>query len=99
MSNTPYRNNHIRLQNAFKQVISNGKDTQFVHIDDNIGIRASRLRATYNLKLPDALQAAVAITVGCDVFLTNDEGFKKVTELRTAVIKELELPSSQIQTH
>jgi predicted nucleic acid-binding protein len=50
-----------------------------------------RLRATYNLKTPDALQVAAALHAGCDIFLTNDFGIKRVKEIHVLVLDDLEL--------
>jgi predicted nucleic acid-binding protein len=35
-------------------------------------LRATQIRADYGFKTPDAIHIAVALTTGCDVFLTND---------------------------
>ena len=49
----------------------------------------TKLRAQYNITLPDALQIAVAIESKCDVFLTNDANLKRVKELKILVLKDL----------
>ncbi len=49
------------------------------------------LKNGYNLKLPDALQIAVALQANCDALLTNDLVLKRVTELPIIVLSELEL--------
>lgn len=54
-----------------------------------VGILAAKLRATYNLTLPDALQVSVAITAGCQAFLTNDVRLKRVKELQILVLDEM----------
>ena len=51
--------------------------------------KAAELRVSYGIKLPDALQIAVALIAGCDVFLTNDDRLKRVTDLQILVIEEL----------
>jgi predicted nucleic acid-binding protein len=43
---------------------------------------AARLRAVYNLRTPDAVQLATAISEGAGFFLTNDHGLTRVTEIR-----------------
>ena len=76
-------------------LIVHGHNTVFTLIDHRSAQRAAELRARYNLTLPDALQMAVALESGCDAFLTNDSGFKRVTELRGLILDELRLPSEQ----
>lgn len=56
-----------------------------------IGNAAADFRARYNLRTPDALHIATALDVGCDAFLTNDLGLKRVTELKVLVLDELDL--------
>jgi len=53
--------------------------------------QAAQWRARYNLKTPDALQIAIALSAGSDAFLTNDGDFKRVQELKVLVLDELEL--------
>jgi predicted nucleic acid-binding protein len=49
--------------------------------------RATELRAHLNLKTPDALQAACALSItGKTVFLTNDSCFERVPGLRVVVM-------------
>jgi predicted nucleic acid-binding protein len=53
-----------------------------------------RVLLTYEpgtISLPDALQISVALSAGCDAFLTNDVKLKRLTELRVLAIDELEI--------
>ncbi|MBI4671803.1 MAG: PIN domain-containing protein [Chloroflexi bacterium] len=83
----------------FIELITEGKHTLFEPIEQEIAKQASELRARYNLALADAYQAAVALSTNCDVFLTNDVIFKRVTELNVIVVEEIEIeqasPSKQ----
>jgi predicted nucleic acid-binding protein len=58
--------------------------------DQQIEEGAARLRAKYNLRLPDALQMAAAISSGCDAFLTNNAQLERVTESKVLVIDALQ---------
>jgi predicted nucleic acid-binding protein len=50
-------------------------------IDADIAMLAARLRILHRLKLPDAIQLAVAIQEGCHALVTFDRDFHQVTEL------------------
>ena len=68
-----------------------GANTTCLSIDAFIGREAAKLRAKYSLTLTDAIQAAAALRVGCDAFLTNDRDLRKVGELVVFVLEDLEL--------
>jgi predicted nucleic acid-binding protein len=53
--------------------------------------RAAELRASYGMRLPDALQIAAALGERCDAFLTNDRRLARVTEIRVLVLDDLAL--------
>ncbi len=46
-------------------------------ISDEVYEKAAHLRATHNLKTPDALHLATALEAGCDEFWTNDTRLSK----------------------
>lgn len=50
--------------------------------------KAISLRATLGLKTPDSIHAATAILNKCEMLVTNDPGFKRITELNVIVLKE-----------
>jgi predicted nucleic acid-binding protein len=52
---------------------------------------AAELRARFNLSLTDAYQIAAALGAGCDAFLTNDAGLKRVREITILVLDDLEV--------
>lgn len=86
----PYRRGLLEVAQAFIELITNGNNTTFQVIEQEIAKNASQLRARHNLPLADAFQIAVAMNAGCDAFLTNDTTFKRVTELNVIVLDELE---------
>ena len=54
---------------------------EVVPVDASIAASASRMRARYSLKLPDAIQVATALEVGAYAFVTHDRDFAKVQGL------------------
>lgn len=79
------------MRQTFIGVIVNGINTTFTDIDRQTGETAAKLRADYNLHLLDALQMALAVTNGCDAFLTNDRQLKRVIEMQVLVIDDLQI--------
>lgn len=85
----PYRLNLVSVQQAFLDVIVQSNHTQCMPIDHGESRLAAELRASYHLSLADALQVAVALRAGCDAFLTNDMGLRRVAEIRMLVLDDL----------
>lgn len=86
----PQRLGLADLEQAFVDVIL-GENATFIPIDGEIAREAARIRVRYNLQLPDALQIAVALTTGCEAFLTNDTALQRVGELQILVLGDLEV--------
>ncbi|WP_332055229.1 type II toxin-antitoxin system VapC family toxin [Reyranella sp.] len=51
-------------------------------LDMDIAESAARLRASLDLKLPDAVQAASALAIGATALVTHDRDFSRVRSLR-----------------
>lgn len=56
---------------------------------ENTPIIAAELRVRHQLKIPDALNLGTAITNGVNIFLTNDDQLKKVSEIKILLLKDL----------
>ncbi len=85
----PLRQNNQTLADDYRDLLFNGANFQLFSLTALIAERAAELRANYNLRTPDALQIATALENGCDAFLCNDNGLKKVTELTVLILDEL----------
>ncbi len=55
---------------------------QVVDLGADIAEGAARLRATYRLKLPDAIQLASALAINADALVTHDRDFSRVKGMR-----------------
>jgi predicted nucleic acid-binding protein len=53
---------------------------------------APLLRATTNLKTPDALHLATARLAGCALFVTNDGGFRSAGNIPVVILDDLLKP-------
>ena len=61
----PCRTVDVDGQREFVELLTNTENIEFVDIGQQVGQRAGELRAKYNLQLPDSLQIATALDVGC----------------------------------
>ncbi len=82
------------IENEYLNLLQYSRNFRIIPIDISIADRAADLRARYNLRTPDALQLASALSVGCQAFLTNDHDLKRVTELQVVILDDLEGVSS-----
>ena len=65
--------------------------TEFILYPITIDVlrEAAKLRAGQNFKTPDAIHIATAILSGCDHFLTNDDGFRRLAGIEVIVMSDL----------
>lgn len=84
----PQRLGLTDLEQAFINVIQ-GDNVTFTTIDGEVAREAAKMRVRYKLQLPDALQVATALSLGCEALLTNDIALQRVTELRIVVLNLL----------
>jgi predicted nucleic acid-binding protein len=75
----PLRAGNDALARRYRAVL---ESWQVVNLDADIAETAARVRATLNLKLPDAIQAASAAAVNAYALVTYDRDFTRVTPLR-----------------
>jgi predicted nucleic acid-binding protein len=84
----PIRNNDKSLVSDYEQLLLNST-MQLIPVDQSILRQAANLRATINLKTPDAIHASTAMAVNCDIFITNDKGFRNLSDLSVIILGEL----------
>jgi predicted nucleic acid-binding protein len=85
----PIREGNQQLQISYRNMLLTTNNISLIPITAAIAEQAAEFRARYNLKTPDALQIAVAVSQQCDAFLTNDLGLKRVTAVQVLVLDEL----------
>ena len=79
-----------KIEQEYRDILINSGQFRLLPVTQNIADSAAGLRARYNLRTPDALHIATAIDAGCDAFLTNDNGLKRVAEITVLVLDNLE---------
>ncbi len=65
----------------YRRTITQNPGWDIRYIDADIAVLAARLRLRHSLKLPDALQLAVALEEGCYALVTHDRDFGTVSDI------------------
>jgi predicted nucleic acid-binding protein len=81
-----YRDKDEHRVDAFYGLLSTYPNLQWIAPDLEAADLAAKLRASYRLRTPDALQAATALRAHATGFITNDPIFARIGELETAVL-------------
>ena len=81
-------NDILSIQN-YEKNITNSQDLKLLPITKKILKKASKNKAIFHNKLPDAIHVATAIFYECDYFITNDLGIKEPNNLTKIILKDL----------
>lgn len=87
----PLKQGNSALVTDYEDILT-GPEMRLLPITSNILRQAAQLRAQYNFKTPDAIQAATALASGCVQLVTNDAMFGRVPGLNVVVLHELITP-------
>jgi predicted nucleic acid-binding protein len=85
---SPYRNRDEKLLDNLYGLLSTYPDLEWVPVGLEIADIAARMRADYNLRTPDAIQAATAVHAGATALMTNDPIFKRVPDLSALILDD-----------
>ena len=85
----PYRVADLDRVNKFYALLSTYPHLEWAPPTLTIADRAARLRGEYNLRTPDALQAATSLISQATGFISNDKDFQKVKEFDTLILDDL----------
>jgi predicted nucleic acid-binding protein len=89
----PLKASNTTLETLYRQAPFSSLDLRLVPISLAILEPAARLRATVaGLKTPDAIHAATALASKCELLLTNDPGFRHVSNLRVTLLRDWVTP-------
>ncbi|MBN3885887.1 MAG: PIN domain-containing protein [Nostoc sp.] len=84
----PLRNGNNSLVADYEELLLSSQ-VQLIPISQSILRQSANLRATSNLKTPDAIHAATALSVNSNQFITNDKGFRNVPGLPVVILSEV----------
>lgn len=74
----PYKSGNFKMVEEYRSTLLNFPNLFFRDMDSRIAIRTAQCRADYGLKTPDAIQLATAMLDEAEVFITNDQNFRKI---------------------
>ncbi len=84
----PLKRNDAALLQDYQLALL-GTEIRLLPVTQSILLDAAKLRATVNLKTPDAIHGATAVQAGCSLLVTNDAAFRRVAGLSVTVLDDL----------
>jgi len=84
----PLEEKNDDLIKKYSEILNNSENLFLSVVDKEIALAAARLRAAHKLKIPDAIQLATGLINGADVFITNDNSFKRAGQCKVIVLNE-----------
>jgi predicted nucleic acid-binding protein len=84
----PYRTGNKNLAEQYRDILLNAEGLTTYEVTHEISETAAKLRALYSIRTPDAIQIATAMVHNADVFLSNDEALKKISEIKVLCLRD-----------
>ena len=85
----PIRDGNVKLAQRYREFLLNSDSVTTHFLSQEIAEEAARLRAFHNIRTPDSIQMATAISAGASFFLTNDTRLPSLPNLKTLVLEDL----------
>jgi len=85
----PHRDSDEERIDTFYALLSTYPHLVWIDTNLEIADRAAQLRAKFNLRTPDAIQAATAIVSSSTGFISNDRVFRRVPDLDVIILDDL----------
>jgi predicted nucleic acid-binding protein len=80
---------NLELAQQYRDILSNQAELSVLTVTETIAEQAAQLRATYNLRTPDAIQLATALNQKAFFFLTNDNRLPQLETLQILMLNSL----------
>ncbi|MEA3333581.1 MAG: type II toxin-antitoxin system VapC family toxin [Pseudomonadota bacterium] len=84
----PFKTKNEFLAEKYRDILLNAEGLATFEVCHEVSELSSKLRAKYSIRTPDAIQIAVGVIYGADLFLTNDSALKKVTDLKVLILED-----------
>lgn len=81
----PLRENQSALLGEYDEFFASAV-TETIALSRDVMDGATRIRADYGFRTPDAIHLAAAVAAKCDVFFTNDYRLNSFSELKIEVV-------------
>ena len=85
----PLREGKTELVEQYKEILTLSKNFDIFDINVSIAEETAKIRASYSMKTPDAIQLATAKYCFADYFLTNDQRLKIFKDLNIITLADL----------
>ena len=85
----PLQHGETRLAQEYRDILLNTEGLTSIALSPEIAEEAARLRASQNIRTPDAIQMATASHAGASFFLTNDMRLPSLPRLKVLVLDKL----------
>jgi predicted nucleic acid-binding protein len=83
----PIKQNNRTLISTYESLLTT-TEINLLPISLDILRESANFRATQNLKTPDAIHAATAFSANCDYLISNDDGFKRVSNINVVILSD-----------
>ena len=84
----PLREENAELAAEYRDILLKS-ELITLEISHQISEQAASLRATYNIRTPDAIQLSTSLNAGASFFLTNDIRLPKISSIQTISLDNL----------
>jgi predicted nucleic acid-binding protein len=85
----PLQRGDTDLARKYRDILSKTRGLTTMSIFSSIAEEAAKLRASYNIRTPDAIQMATATSARAKFFLTNDKRLPSLPGLQVLVLDDL----------
>ncbi len=85
----PFRQGDKSLARQYRDILFYTRGLTTIPLSQEIAEEAAWLRAFHNIRTPDSIQMATAISAGASFFLTNDTGFPSSPKLQILELDKL----------
>jgi predicted nucleic acid-binding protein len=89
----PIREGNIALAQRYKTFLLDSINVEMHDVTQDIAEEASRLRALYKIRTPDAIHLATALNANATYFLTNDIALSSLPGIKILVVDDLKQES------